>query len=247
MTAAVAARLLNGGDPVHAQSRIFAADADTTVGGTIDTCRSVTLNDAFQIDLVFKGAQPMFGPESDLNYDGSILRIDSVDASTTTSLFLTKNGSTNVFNLSDSTPDSDGTFHTAAFDIDLTGPSGDGAVIRLNVTAIGSGTSALTIASPLLLDVAGGDVTGAFAFQNGEIRVGTACPAPPPAVGGVTEFLIDGADPSAESSDGSGLSAGRYAAIAFGSTGAAIALAASAWYARRRWLGNPGPRSGRSR
>ena len=59
------------------------------------------------------------------------------------------------------------------------GPSGDGAVIRLNVSVTGSGTSALTISSPLLLDVNGTDTTGSFTYQNGEVRVGSSCPAPP--------------------------------------------------------------------
>ncbi len=190
----------------------------------------------FQIDFVFKQAPQMFGPEFDLVYDGSILRIDSVDSATTASLFLTKNGSASVSDFSDATPDSDGTYHAGVFDLDLTGPSGNGTVIRLNVSVTGSGTSALTISSPLLLDVNGTDTTGSFSFQNGEVRVGSSCPAPPAAIGGVSEFLADRGDTASSPSniaDGSGLSTDGYAAIAGGAT-AALVLAAITWYAWAR-------------
>jgi M6 family metalloprotease-like protein len=60
-----------------------------------------------------------------------------------------------------------------------------------------------------------------------------------PAVGGIAEFPgIAGA--SAEEAgavgDGSGWSAGGYAALAGGLAAAAIVIAGGAWYARRRWL-----------
>lgn len=241
LVAAVAAGLLARGEQAYAQSRLLAVDADPTAGA-INSCRSVSLNDAFTIDFVFKDAPPMFGPEFDLTYNGAVLRIESVDAATTSSLFLTKNGSTAVSNFSDTTPDSDGTFHAAAFDLDLTGPSGDGAVIRLNVTAIGSGTSSLTISNPSMLDVNGSDVTATFAFQNGEIRVDSACPAAPAAVGGTTEFLVDRTGAPADLTGGSGLGAAGYAAIAGGAAAAALTLAASGWFVGRRLR-----RSGRTR
>jgi hypothetical protein len=61
-----------------------------------------------------------------------------------------------------------------------------------------------------------------------------------PPVGGIAE-LPDLAGTSAEeavaSPEGSGWSAGDYAALAGGLAAAALAIAAGAWYARRRWLG----------
>lgn len=238
VTAAVAPRLHTEAEPAHAQTQLFAVDAVPGGGTIIDSCRSVTLNDSFQIDFTFFQAPAMFGPELDLLYNGTILRIDSVDATTTASLFLAKNGSTNVADFSDSIfPDSDGTFHAAVFDLDLTGPNGDGAVIRLNVTAIGSGTTALTISNPMMFEVGGSDIAGSFTFQDGEIRVDGTCPTPPPAIGGISEFLVDSGDTPARPADSSeSLSPGGYAAIAVGAVGAALALAATAWYARRRWL-----------
>ena len=61
-----------------------------------------------------------------------------------------------------------------------------------------------------------------------------------PAVGGIAE-LPDVAGASRENvgapGDGSGWSAGGYAAMAGGLGAAAAAIAGGAWYARRRWLG----------
>jgi hypothetical protein len=61
----------------------------------------------------------------------------------------------------------------------------------------------------------------------------------PPAVGGIAE-LPDVASTSAENArtpaEGSGWWADRYAALAGGLSAAVLAVAAGAWYARRRWL-----------
>jgi hypothetical protein len=63
----------------------------------------------------------------------------------------------------------------------------------------------------------------------------TPTPTPPPAVGGMTELHVDGADPSVRSADGSGPAVPLSAAI-LAAAMATLALAASAWYARSRWL-----------
>jgi len=62
----------------------------------------------------------------------------------------------------------------------------------------------------------------------------TPISTPPPAVGGVTEFRVDGQSPSARPTDSSEPTVTLFAAIV-GSAAAALALTASAWYARRRW------------
>ncbi len=55
-------------------------------------------------------------------------------------------------------------------------------------------------------------------------------------VGGTTELVEASSDFSASGSASGGLSTADYAAIAGGAAGAALALTAGAWYARRRWL-----------
>ena len=65
------------------------------------------------------------------------------------------------------------------------------------------------------------------------------CSADAP-VGGSAELpdlAPGGAQPSAAPPEGSGWSAGTYAALAAGVAVAALALAGAGWYARRRWLG----------
>jgi len=62
---------------------------------------------------------------------------------------------------------------------------------------------------------------------------------PPSAVGGVAELpALAGTSPgeSAVPAEGSGWSAGGYAALAGGLAAAVVAITAGAWYARRRWL-----------
>ena len=56
----------------------------------------------------------------------------------------------------------------------------------------------------------------------------------PVSVGGIAEALVDGGEASAPTAGGSGSSAGLYAAIAGGVAGAAVAIGAGGWYARRR-------------
>jgi len=59
--------------------------------------------------------------------------------------------------------------------------------------------------------------------------------APPP-TGGIVELLVDSSGSPARAVQGSGSSAPPYAAIAGGLAAAAVALAATGWYARRRLL-----------
>ena len=63
----------------------------------------------------------------------------------------------------------------------------------------------------------------------------TLTAAPPPAVGGITELHVDGAEPSARPADSSNSAGALYAAVA-SAAATALALTAGAWYTRRRWL-----------
>jgi hypothetical protein len=65
----------------------------------------------------------------------------------------------------------------------------------------------------------------------------TPTATPPAAVGGITELHVDGTDPSARPADDSNSSpAVPLSGAIVGAAAAALALAASAWYARRRYL-----------
>ena len=65
----------------------------------------------------------------------------------------------------------------------------------------------------------------------------TPTATPPAAVGGITELHVDGTDPSARPTDDSNSSpAVPLSGAIVGAAAAALALAASAWYARRRYL-----------
>jgi len=61
----------------------------------------------------------------------------------------------------------------------------------------------------------------------------TATPTPPPAVGGIVELRRD---PSAVSAHQADTAARPYIPLAGAAAAGAMAVAAGAWYARRRWL-----------
>jgi len=79
-------------------------------------------------------------------------------------------------------------------------------------------------------------------YNESEVQVATVTSTfhtPNPAVGGIAE-LLPVAGPSAEEAaapaEGSGWSAGNYAALSGGLAAALLALTAAGWYARRRWV-----------
>jgi len=78
------------------------------------------------------------------------------------------------------------------------------------------------------------------AYQNGGFFVTSITHTGPhavvPPIGGIAEVLVGGSHSPAGPADGSGSSVGLYAALAGAVAAGAIAIAASGWYARRRWL-----------
>jgi hypothetical protein len=60
--------------------------------------------------------------------------------------------------------------------------------------------------------------------------------ASPAGVGGMVELFVDGSGSPPSAAQGSGSSAPLYGAIAGAAAAAAVALAASGWYASRRWV-----------
>ena len=161
-------------------------------------------------------------------------------------------------------PDTDGYFHPSAYDWQPDPPvpghseTGSGVLARITFQAIAPGTSQLTLTTVKLMDPDGnaiGDTSYPFdrifdgQIFNAEIRIGEPCPTvtptptptrtptPGPPVGGIAELPALAETSAGEAgvpAEGSGWSAGGYAALVGGVTAAAAAAAGGVWYARRR-------------
>ena len=94
-----------------------------------------------------------------------------------------------------------------------------------------SGTGDWQHASPVGYPVVAAYQNGGF-FVTSITHTGPHAVVPP--VGGIA--LVDSSPSPASHADGSGSSAGLYAALAGAVAAGAIAIAAGGWYARRRWL-----------
>ena len=176
----------------------LAVDAVTTGNeatkvGLIDDCASADLNETFQVDVVIKGVTDLLAWELPISFDPKVLRVDDRNVK----LFQAANNGSQVFDSSHQTPDDTGTYMASAFDAaDPPAPdSGDGVLVRLKLTAIGSGTSQLSLAP---IDVNGdgvpdrgvllrsvnssiiGDTNNDTFFDgpvtSAEIHVGSSCP-----------------------------------------------------------------------
>ena len=176
----------------------LAVDAVTTGNeatkvGQIDDCASADLNEAFQVDVVIKGVTDLLAWELPISFDPKVLRVEDRDVK----LFQAANSGSQVFDSSNQTPNDTGTYIASAFDAaDPPAPdSGDGVLVRLKLTAIGSGTSQLSLA-PIDLNGDGrpdkgillrsvsnaiiGDTNHDTFFDgpvtSAEIHVGSSCP-----------------------------------------------------------------------
>jgi hypothetical protein len=116
-----------------------------TVVGTVDTCRVVSLNTDFSIDLVFEnGISNLIAADMWFQYDPTKLRINSYNI-----LFLNDPPTSQIQDGSEDLPDvfEPGAFHIGAVDTGETqGDTGlEGVLFRLNVRAIGTGLSSAKI------------------------------------------------------------------------------------------------------
>jgi hypothetical protein len=234
------------GDTQLAIDAVTTGNAATTVG-QIDTCASANKGDEFQVDIVIRGVQNLLAWELPISFNKDVLRLDNRDVKQ----FQQANKGSNVFDSSSQTPNDTGVYVASASDLaDPVAPdSGDGVLVRLTFSAIGNGTSQLSLTP---VDINGdripdrgvllknidnaiiGDTTGDTFFDGpatgAEIRVGADCPS-----GG---HVVKAQDSGTTSSSGGGSSdTWVWIAIAGGAAVVAAAAAAGVLLLRRRRSG----------
>lgn len=175
----------------------LAIDADPTGNtetslGPQDNCISVSLGDTFEVDITITDVTDLLAWEASFTYDPEVIQLADRDVE----LFQAADGESTIFDVSQSTPDSDGTYGLGAVDIaDPEVPdSGSGVLARLTLEAVGAGTSPLALPEidmnddtvpdrgPVFRNVAGeaiGDEDGDGLFDgsisDAEVVVGGPC------------------------------------------------------------------------
>jgi hypothetical protein len=145
--------------------------------GTIEQCRSVASGQNLNVDLYITNVFELLAWDLRLQYDPAVLNVAAINVS------MFQGGG--IFDVSEDTPDSDGSFYAGAVDLAAV-DSGSGVLARITLAAVGSGLSDLTIINPVLKDdnndfIGDSDGNGYFdgAVSNATIAVGQACPPPP--------------------------------------------------------------------
>lgn len=139
-------------DPTVSVDALSDATNTSTTVGSIDTCRSVTGEAVFPVDVVIQGVTNISGFQANLLYDSAVLKVTSVNYN-----FLLGTTGAAVLDFGAATPDSDGDFLLAAAMFSLTGPtgaSGDGVLARVTLQAVGPGSSPLNLTAVKLSDAA---------------------------------------------------------------------------------------------
>jgi len=131
-------------DPLH-------SPANTAISlGSIESCISMATNDTFDIDIFITDVVDLLSWETYLEYDGAVLNVTAVNVQ----MFQAANSGSRVFNASESTPDTDGTFYVSAAELggDSAVDSGSGVLARLTLRAVAAGASRADLTSSTLKD-----------------------------------------------------------------------------------------------
>ena len=204
---------LAGGDTV------LKLDADPTGNTTtsvvsIESCASLATGGTVMVDIIVENVTDLLAWDMRISYDPDVLEVTAAD----TEMFQAANEGSEVVNLSEETPDSDGLYSLQS--VDTADPpvpdSGSGVLGRLTLKAKGPGISPLEIAKidldgdqafdqgPFLRDVDGeiiGDEDDDTFFDGpiggAEIHVGEGCGGGPVGStgsedGGVDAWLLIG-------------------------------------------------------
>ena len=101
----------------------------------------------FDIDLYITDVVDLLAWEVDIEYDAALLNVLAISVD----MFQAANSGSNVFNASEPTPDSDGSYYASATDAGAV-DSGSGVLARITLGPVGSGVSRTDIVSPTLKD-----------------------------------------------------------------------------------------------
>ena len=186
-------------DGVAQEPLTLAVDVDPTGNtptsvGSIEDCLSVEPGTTFDVDIVIMNVENLLTWEAPFVYDRSILEVTGANVK----MFQQANPGSDVFDFSESLPDSDGQFFMGGGDVGNVLDSGTGVLVRLTLRAVGTGVSQVALAQ---LDFSGdglpdegpkfaavfffkvtylGDVNGDKLFDGpnfpATIAVGEACP-----------------------------------------------------------------------
>ena len=161
-------------------------NTDSAVG-TINVCRSVNVNDTFDIDLFVKDVTNINSFEGAFRWDGTKLQVTAISVASPGVAILARTPGSTVQNLSDPVlPNSTGSFLAGALDtaIPRKPETGSGVLARLTLKATAAGTSRASYTFVLLRDqneAAIGDLNGNDYFDglvfNAVIVVGSPCQA----------------------------------------------------------------------
>jgi len=162
-----------------------AIDADSagntaTSLGELNTCRSLTVNETFTVDVVVPNlVEPGLGGfGANVVYDPTVLRVLAYNKD----MMVAANPSYVPWSSIDPMPDVDGNFRFDFADISgLTGEQGEGILIRITFEALGEGVTILdltdTTASGQVLLVAPTGAEYPLSYiRDAEIVVGGSCP-----------------------------------------------------------------------
>jgi hypothetical protein len=182
----VAARSVQG---AHQPIGLVAVDTNITGNGTstagmVEPCANIpAVGGTKQIDVVLKSvpAEGLVGAAFDLRYDPTKIKVTAYDANIMMPDAF-------VF-LSDPLPDADGGFRLEIVDLDVPGyASGDGALVRFTVQAVGNGSTPVYLSdvvqgdfTPNFIAPDGGEVYPVAVMESAQITVGaTNCLTPTP-------------------------------------------------------------------
>lgn len=168
-------------------STAIGIDADPTGNeaallGEIDPCVSVAAGQTFDVDIVVTDVVALVAWQATLHYDPSVVTV----AAANVELFLAGAEPGRTLNLSDSTPDADGSYMFGVLDATSGGQghTGSGLLARVTLQAMAAGTSFLTLDEIIFGDptsTAIGDVNGDDMFDgtvgHAQVWVDEACPS----------------------------------------------------------------------
>jgi len=161
--------------------------------GQIDVCVSVGAGESFDVDIFVTDVANLVGWQTIFTYDPSVLKVANADME----LFMAGSEPGRTLNLSDVTPDQDGSYSIIVVDTspDSSGHSGSGVLTRITLEAVGTGMSFLTLGDTILADPTAqiiGSVNGDELFDGAlgyaQVWVGEPCPGtlPSPTPGPAT-------------------------------------------------------------